>query len=171
MSDDLTPREVAARRLLGIAALEKLLAAEKTALRAEALAAFTKPGQREVAELPDGTPLGNVRLDAGHGSWRVSDASAWLRYVVDTGREDQVVERTVTDVSSAYTESIVKELVAGQETFVNELTGEMTEAPPGIVYTPGSPRLVVTGHKDAPEAVRALLGAQGVALGLREVGQ
>ena len=151
-------------------ALKKLITEAEAALRKEAEAAFKK-GQREVAELPDGTPLGNVRLDAGHGSWRVSNAAAWLRYVVDSGREDQVVERTVTDVSSAYTEAVVKNLVPGSETFVNELTGELTEAPPGIAYAPSTPRLVVTADKGAPEAVRALLGAQGAILGLREVEQ
>lgn len=169
MSDNLTPREVAARRLLGLRALKTLIEAEETKARAEAMVAFNRAGQREVAELPDGTPLGNVRLDPGKGSWKVTNAGAWLDYVVNSGHEQHVVERTTTDVSPAYTEAVLKDLVPGSETFVNQITGELTEAPPGITYTPASPGLKVTGDKGAPEAVRALLGAQGAALGLREV--
>lgn len=168
MSADLTPRERAARRLLGIAALEKLLAAEKAALRAEDGQAFTKAGQREVAELPDGTPLGNVRLDAAKPAWKVTDPDAWLDYVEEAAVQ-HILVRAVTEVSPAYTAAVLADLVPGSATFVDERTGELLEAPPGITWVAGSPRLVVTCAKGAPEAVRALLGAQGSALGLREV--
>ena len=36
---------------------------------------FVRAGQREPAELPDGTPLGNVRADKGTAAaWKVTDA-------------------------------------------------------------------------------------------------
>lgn len=160
---DLTPREQAARRLLGVAALEKLLAAEKKALREEAALAFLKPGQREVAELPDGTPLGNVRLDKPTSGWKVTDTAAFERWVEDRHPEHMVSVSSV-QVASSYTAAVL----ANPET-VDPHTGEILTAPPGVTYVTGEPRLVVTCEKGAPEAVRAFLGAQASALGLRAV--
>jgi hypothetical protein len=74
---ELTPREKVAQRLLGIAALEKLIAEERKALREEAKEAFRLPGQREVAEL-NGVILGNVRLDKATAGWKVTNPSALL---------------------------------------------------------------------------------------------
>jgi hypothetical protein len=164
---DLTPRELAARRLLGIAALEKLLAAEKKALREEAALAFTKPGQREVAELPDGTPLGNVRLDKPAAGWRVTDSRAfeqWVRVM----HPEHMTTVTVEQVANSYLTAVLDTVEAGEFESVDG-DGVVIDCPPGVSYVTAEPRLVVTTDKGAPEAVRAFLGAQAGVLGLREV--
>lgn len=165
-----TPRERHARRLLGIAALEKLLAAEKAALRAEAQGAggFTKAGQREPVELPDGTPLGNVRVDAVKSAWKVSDPVALERWVREHAPE-HIVTVTSEQVAASYIATLLEQ-AKGDAWLIASDTGEMY--PPqaaGIMATEPSTKLVVTPDKGAPAAVRRLLGSAGSALGLREV--
>lgn len=167
---DETPRERAARRLLGIAALEKLLKAEKDALRAEEGAAFTKAGQREVAELDDGTPLGNVRLDPVAGGWKLESGGLWLNYC-RAMRPDQVEETVSYSVYPAYTAATKAQLEAGEGEWFAETTGEQIDVPPGWVKVPAGTRLVVTADKGAPAAIRRQLGRLGSLLGLREIEQ
>lgn len=166
-NDDETPRERAARRLLAIAALEKLITAEKAALRREEGAAFTRPGQREVAELPDGTPLGNVRLDRPTEGFQVTDSAALLEWAAENYPEH--IRTVSTEVlSEAFTKALLAELKSEGQ-FVNRKTGEILPCPPGVAYVVGTPKLVVTTDKAAPAAVRRALGQMGSVLGLREL--
>jgi hypothetical protein len=50
--------------------------------------------------------------------------------------------------------------------FLDPATGEILKSPPGITYVKGEPRLVVTGSKEAPAAVRAALGETAQQLGI-----
>ena len=156
--EELTPRERAARRLLGIAALEKLLKEEKAALRADAAAVFTKAGQREVAELPDGTPLGNVRVDKAPGGWKVTDAGK-LRAWVEKHHPERIVEEKTTVVDPAW---IVDVLAGG---LVDPDSGEVLE-PDGVENVPAGTKLVVTADKGAAVAVKRWLGPTAAQLGI-----
>lgn len=160
----LSPREVAARRLLALRALEAVLAVEVKKARAEADALFVRAGQREPAELPDGTPLGNVRADKGtSGGWRVTDAGA-LRAWVETNVPGGIVEQVTTVVDPDLIESLVGGIYTwpdegeGNTATVNPATGEVIDVPPGVSYVKaGPPKLVVTGDKGAADAVRQWL--------------
>lgn len=172
VSNDLTPREIAARRLLGLRALKTLIEAEETKARREAAAVFSRAGQREVAELPDGTSLGNVRADKGTAAtWKVTDAGRFLAWI-EVECPWAVAEKVVTtrEVDPEYVKDAMSDAlrIGG---FVHPATGELMEnPPPGVAFVPaGKPQIKVTGSPSAPEAVRALLGAQGAVLGLREV--
>jgi len=165
---ELTPRERAAQRLLGIAALEKLLAVEKAAARAEAQEVFTRPGQREVAELPDGTPMGNVRLDKTKQGWQVKDPDRLLAWVYDHA-EDQLMTVTEVKVAPSYADALLR--IVEEHGYVTDgHTGEDFQPEAlGLAYVTSEPRLVVTADKGAPEAVRRALGPLAGQLGIREV--
>lgn len=152
---DLTPREKIAQRLLGIAALEKLISQERTKLRAEAKEAFTLAGQRDVAEL-NGVDMGNVRLDKAAEGWKVTDSEAFLDWVSEHFAFN-LVTRTVISVAPSFEKRLLDQLGDGIEICDPE-TGECFDKVPGVTYVKGEPKLVVTPSKEAPAAVRAALG-------------
>ena len=165
----LTPREQAARRLLALRALETLLKDTAARIRREDGAAFTKAGQREVAELPDGTPLGNVRADPGKAAgWAVVDAGRFLAFVQATCPDAVRVKVVETaEVDPEYVDLILADLEAGKPV-ARQDTGEVLQGPPpGVEFRPaGAPVLKVTGDKAAPAAVARLLGPTFAQLGI-----
>lgn len=166
---DETPREKVARRLLGLAALEKLLAQEKAALRSEAGAVFSKAGQREPIDFPDGTRLGDVRVDKVKGGWRVTDAGA-LRAWVEENRPDLIVEQVTTVVHPEWVAWMLEEVrLRGEAGEFITSDGVVLPVPPGVSLVADSTKLVVTPDKGAPEAMRRTLGTTGTLLGLREL--
>ena len=160
---DLTPREQAAQRLLGLKALEKLLEVEIAAARAEALKVYTRAGQKDPIDLPDGARLGDVRVDKVKGGWKVTDPGA-LRAWVAKNRPDLIIEQVTTVVDPAWVTELLRE--AGE--ILDTETGEVFPVP-GVSLVPDGIKLVATPDKGAPTAVRTMLGPVAAQLGLREV--
>lgn len=164
---ELTPREAAAQRLLGLAALSKVLKAATDKSRAEDGAAFDKAGQREVAEL-NGVPMGTVSRDNDKSEWSVEDAAAFLAWVKAEHPEHVVTTTTVTEeVAPGFTRELLALLKAGKAgEFIDATTGEVTSRPPGVVFIRKRGSLRVSPSKDAPAAVMAALGPVAESLGL-----
>lgn len=161
---DETPQKAVARRLLSIAALEKVLAAEKADLRKLALEHFPEAGDVATVRLADGTLLGKVRADKGtEAGWKVTDAGA-LRAWVEANVPGGIVEQVTTVVDPEFVAELIGSMSAAEEG-VNPATGEVIPAPPGIAYVQaGPPKMVTTPDKGAPDALRRALGDQGRAL-------
>lgn len=166
---DETPQKAVARRLLSIAAFEKVLAAEKADLRKLALEHFLEAGDVATVRLADGTLLGKVRADKGtEAAWKVTDAGA-LRAWVEANAPGGIVEQVTTVVDPELVAELLGSVDAddlpGPPTTVNPATGEVVPIPPGIAYVPaGPPKMVTTPDKGAPDALRRHLGDQGRAL-------
>lgn len=168
----LSPREQSARRLVAIAALEKLLGKLKAQEKSDG--AWTRAGQKETVTLPDGQLLGNTRTDAVKGGWKVKDAGKWLAYVskTDPDRIAEVTSKTVDPTWQARVLAAQDKGTAGP--WLDLETGEETDTPPaatGLEYVPAGYKIVTTPDKDAAAAVAEFLGPLTRRLGLPELDQ
>lgn len=120
------PRARAARELLVHKHLGLLHAESEKRKRAQVGDLFTKPGQREPADL-DGAPLGNVRVDHGATGWKVTDPHALLEWTM-ANRPDEVEERIPVAELEAILERVT-ELAHPDETLTGSVRlGELRDA-------------------------------------------
>lgn len=173
MTDELTPREQAAGRLLALDALRKLLDQARTTMR-DADGALFRPGSSDSATL-NGVDLGTVSRAKDKLEYQVTDADAFLAWV-KAMRPEHVVTETVTTetVAPGFQREVLKTvgLVAKQLTesdFIDPATGEVIPMPPGVKLVRKAASLVVKPSPGAPDAVADALGPIAAQLGLREL--
>lgn len=165
---DLTPREVAAGRLLAFDALGKLMSAQRETLRSEAGALF-REGSSDSAEL-NGVDLGTVSRPKAKLEWAVRDRDAFLAWVKVNHPDQVLTETTVVEkVAPGFEAELLKIVKAGTGEFIDG-DGVVGKAPPGVVLQRKPGALTVRTSKDAQAAVAEALGPVVVAaLGLREL--
>lgn len=177
--DDMTPRERVAYELLVLANLEKLVTAQQKRARKVAAEVFTRPGQREVAEVsPDpGDSLGDVRRDKQRSGWKVTNTKKLLAYCQEVWPEH--VFTTTPEPYDTVTPTFVARLLedladgeplvsAGDLPICDLDTGEVLTAPPGVEYVEDTDvHLVVTAAKGGPAALLRALGSNAALLGFQ----
>lgn len=163
----LSPRELAAQRLVAIAALEQLVRKLKAEHREQAASVYDRAHMKDPVHL-NGRELGQARTDAVKGGWKVADAAAWATYAASV-YDDAMVEQVTTVVDPELTKRALAGLQSGEWETLN-VDGEVVDGPPpGLEYVPPGVKLVVTAAKDAAAQVTHLLGPVARQLGLPEL--
>lgn len=163
----LSPRELAAQRLVAIAALEQLVRKLKAEHREQAAGVYDRAHMKDPVLLA-GRELGQARTDAVKGGWKVTDPGALAAWVTNE-YPNLMVEQVTTVVSPDFIKMMLETMAATGGT-VDPVTGEEAAGPPpGVTLVPASHKLVVVPAKDAAAQVTHLLGPVARQLGLPEL--